>query len=88
VASYQWDSDKGTARFICLCSTLPSDFKGDSFAADIHLHPNGRHLLGTNRGDNSLAIILVNPETGELKWQSTLKLSGIDWPRNFALYQN
>src|SRR5687768_18208167 len=31
-------------------STLPADFQGKSFAADVQVHPNGNFLYGSNRG--------------------------------------
>ena len=36
-------------------SSLPEGFRGDSFAAAIHFSPNGRALLISNRGHDSIA---------------------------------
>jgi len=37
-------------------STLPDDFTGSSYCADLKFTPDGRFLYGTNRGHDSLAI--------------------------------
>lgn len=37
-------------------STLPSDFTGVSYCADLKITPDGRFLYGTNRGHDSLAV--------------------------------
>lgn len=40
-------------------STLPADFKGESYCADLKITPNGRFLYGTNRGHDSLAMYSI-----------------------------
>lgn len=37
-------------------STLPEDFTGSSYCADLKITPDGKFLYGTNRGHDSLAI--------------------------------
>jgi len=37
-------------------STLPEEFEGSSYCADLKFTPDGRFLYGTNRGHDSLAI--------------------------------
>jgi 6-phosphogluconolactonase len=37
-------------------STLPEDFQGSSYCADLKFTPDGQFLYGTNRGHDSLAI--------------------------------
>ncbi len=39
--------------------TLPADFTGTSYCADVKLTPNGRFLYGTNRGHDSIAVYAV-----------------------------
>jgi 6-phosphogluconolactonase len=48
-------------------SSLPSGFNGTNTAAEIVLHPSGRFLYASNRGDdNSIAVFGVDPEVGSL----------------------
>ncbi|MFP2995032.1 lactonase family protein [Spongiivirga sp. MCCC 1A20706] len=65
-------------------STLPADFEGDSFCADIHISSDGKFVYASNRGHNSLAIFSVNESNGELKLVGHESVKG-DWPRNFSL---
>lgn len=46
-------------------STLPPDFKGTSYCADIKITPDGRYLYGTNRGHDSIAAYRIG-EDGQL----------------------
>jgi len=40
-------------------STLPKDFKGTSYCADLKITPDGRFLYGTNRGHDSIAAYRI-----------------------------
>ena len=46
-------------------STLPKEFDGTSYCADLKITPNGRFLYGTNRGHDSLAAYRIG-EDGRL----------------------
>ena len=65
-------------------STLPADYDGKNSCADVHLHPNGRFLYGSNRGHNSIAIFSVDAKTGRLAAAGHHPTGG-DFPRNFAI---
>lgn len=40
-------------------STLPTDFSGESYCADLKITPEGRFLYGTNRGHDSIAAYRI-----------------------------
>ena len=65
-------------------SALPKDFEGTSYCADIHIHPNGKFLYGSNRGDNSIVIFEIDEESGKLNLVGHESTRG-DWPRNFVI---
>ncbi|MTB50781.1 lactonase family protein [Lewinella sp. W8] len=65
-------------------STLPEDFDGASYCADLHLSPSGRYLYGSNRGHNSIVQYRVNPISGGLTTVGWTSTKG-DYPRNFGL---
>ena len=65
-------------------STLPPDFEGESYCADIHISSDGRFLYASNRGHNSIAIFKIIPENGKLIPKGYQDIHG-DWPRNFSL---
>ena len=65
-------------------SSLPADFDGESYCADIHISTDGRFLYGSNRGHNSIAVFGIDPRTGDLSLLENEDVRG-DWPRNFTL---
>lgn len=64
-------------------STLQHDFKGENFAADIHLTADGKFLYTSNRGENSIAVF-KRMSNGKLTHLLNEPVRG-DWPRNFTI---
>lgn len=64
--------------------TLPAGWEGESTCADIHIHPNGQLLFGSNRGHDSIAAYRIDPATGALSLLGHTP-SGGQQPRNFAI---
>ena len=65
-------------------STRPGGATGDNFPADLHVHPRGHTVYASNRGDDTIAVFSVAPDTGRLTLVQTVSASG-KWPRNFAI---
>ena len=82
VVVYRWS--EGTLTELQTVPALPADFTGTSYCADIHFHPSGRFLYGTNRGHDSLAIFAVDPATGLLTALGHVPTGG-EHPRNFVV---
>lgn len=59
-----YDFDAATGRLVArqAVSTLPPDFQGKSFTADVKITPDGRFLYGTNRGHDSIAIFRIGAD--------------------------
>ncbi|MBL7815945.1 MAG: lactonase family protein [Saprospiraceae bacterium] len=64
--------------------TLPYDFSGKSFTADVHVHPNGKFVYGSNRGHNSIVVFAANENTGKLAPIQHESTKGL-FPRNFMI---
>lgn len=84
IISFNVDKNNGSLDLIDTYSTLPADFNETSYCADIHIHPNGKFLYGSNRGHNSIAVFEINEETGGLKNIGFESTQG-NWPRNFVI---
>ena len=85
VTGYSYSEAEGSFQTIQTISSLPEDFDGYNKSADIHVHPNGRFLYASNRGDlNSIAVYTIDTETGRLSL-ADIQSEGIAWPRNFAI---
>ncbi|MFO7957164.1 MAG: lactonase family protein [Candidatus Brocadiia bacterium] len=78
------DRTRGGLEQVQTISALPGDFEGESTAADIHVHPSGRFVYGSNRGHDSIAVFAVNRETGRLRLVGHESTRG-ETPRGFAL---
>jgi len=65
-------------------SALPAGYTGEKWAADIHVHPNGRLLYVSNRAHDSLAGFTIDPANGRLSLISVTPAGG-KTPRNFAI---
>jgi len=84
MTSFQYNELNGTLTPIETVSTLPGDFTGTSYCADVHVSPSGRFLYGSNRGHNSIVVFEIDPRTGKLKLVEHVSTEG-DWPRNFTI---
>lgn len=65
ITVYDYASEAGTLTELQTISTLPADFEGTSYCADLKITPDGRFLYGTNRGHDSLATYAIG-EQGKL----------------------
>ena len=84
MTALKYGSVNGTLEVIDTVSTLPSDFSGMSYCADVHVSPSGRFLYGSNRGHNSIVVFEIDPRTGKLKQLEHVSTEG-NWPRNFTI---
>lgn len=85
VTAFAYDAKRGALRPIQTITTLPDGKpqRGQS-TAEVRVSPDGRHLYGSNRGHNTLAIFSIDPNSGRLSvvgHQST----GGKTPRNFGI---
>lgn len=83
VTAFSFDASKGELKEIQTITTLPRDFKGTSYTAEVVVHPNGKLLFGSNRGHNSIASFLIGAD-GKLT-ATHHQTRGIRTPRNFAV---
>ncbi len=84
VVACHWDPDLGALSAFQFLSTLPEEWKGESYVADIHLTPDGANLYVSNRGHHSLTCYKI-AEDGSLKLVGHVATGG-EWPRNFAIF--
>ena len=65
VTTYQFDANTGTLTPRQTLPTVPPDYSGGA-CARMELHPSGRFLYAANRGHDSLAVFIVDTDTGAL----------------------
>jgi 6-phosphogluconolactonase len=65
-------------------SALPAGFTGQNTAAEIAIHPNGKYLYTSNRGDDSIAVFSINSRKGTLTQVGWFSTQG-KTPRSFGI---
>ncbi|HZC44140.1 MAG TPA: lactonase family protein [Acidobacteriaceae bacterium] len=79
-----WNGDKGTLTRFQVISSLPKEHKSPTDAATVQVHPNGRFLFGSNRGDDSITSFSIAPANGHLTLLQRISCEGGS-PRHFAV---
>jgi 6-phosphogluconolactonase len=65
-------------------SALPKGFSGRNDAAEIVLHPSGKFLYTSNRGNDTIAVFNVHQPGGRLSLAANIPTVGKE-PRHFAI---
>ena len=65
-------------------SALPKGFSGRNDAAEIALHPSGKFLYASNRGNDTIAVFDVQRRGGRLNLAANVSTGGKE-PRHFAI---
>lgn len=83
VTAFAWDDTRGVLTELQTTSTLPADFQDANTAAEIGVHSNGRFLYVSNRGHDSIAVFVIDSESGKLTLVQHASSRG-KTPRYFA----
>jgi 6-phosphogluconolactonase len=84
VTVFDYDAARGSLTEKQTLSSLPADFKGTSYPAEIVVSPDGRFLYISNRGHDSIGIFRIDGTSGQLTLVGHEPTQG-NWPRNFAI---
>lgn len=84
VSAYGYDPAAGALTPLQTISTLPADFAGENYTAEIQVHPSGKFVYGSNRGRDSIAVFAVDAASGRLTAVEQVSTQG-EWPRSFAI---
>ena len=84
ITAFTWDAAGGILKEIQTISTLPAGFSGQNDTADVHVHPTGKFVYGSNRGHDSIAVFGVDPARGTLTPVEYVPTQG-KVPRNFGI---
>lgn len=84
VTAFSYDAATGVLTEIQAITTLPAEFTGENYPAEVVVDTAGRFLYGSNRGHDSIAIFRIDGASGKLTPVGH-QSSGGKGPRNFAL---
>ena len=84
VATYRFNNQTGELAAQQILSALPQSFTGDNTAAEVEVDRCGRFLYTSNRGNDTIAVFSIEPQTGLLTFATATPTRGRT-PRFFAL---
>lgn len=84
ITVFRYHSEEGRLETIQTVSTLPGDFEGESYCAEIAVSKDGRTVYGSNRGHDSIAVFSVDQNSGKLDPIQYISTEG-GHPRHFSL---
>jgi 6-phosphogluconolactonase len=84
VTAFEYNPADGSLYATQTLSTRDQFGKNENSTAEILVHPSGKFVYGSNRGDNSLAIYSVNPSSGRLTLVGHQGTGG-KTPRSFGI---
>lgn len=87
LATFNYSTDDDTWTHRATITTLPDDYEPNpdrpNSTADVHVHPNGRFLYGSNRGHDSIVIYALGTDgIPELIGHESTRGQ---WPRAFMI---
>jgi 6-phosphogluconolactonase len=83
MSQLSFDATAGTLSIVQTVSTRASGATGTNTAAEVHVHPSGHWLFGSNRGDDDIVVFPLD-STGHMGTPTFTK-SGGTTPRDFTL---
>lgn len=85
VTVFSYGERRGRLSEVQTISTLPDDFHGNRSTAEIFIHPSGKYLYTSNRGDaNSITVFAVDTASGRLTTVERTSTHGRT-PRGFGI---
>ena len=84
VTVFSNDAGSGKLKPIQTITTLPKDFTGRNDDAEIQVHPSGKFVYASNRGDDSIAIYAIDKTKGTLTQVGIVHTGGKE-PRSFEI---
>jgi 6-phosphogluconolactonase len=84
VTVFSNDAAGGKLQVLQTITTLPKDFTGRNDDAEIAVHPSGKFLYASNRGEDTIAIYAIDGAKGTLTQIASVPTGGKE-PRSFEI---
>jgi 6-phosphogluconolactonase len=84
ITAFNWDGEKGVLTPYQTIPILRSDYRGLNTSAEVVVGRSGKFIYGSNRGDDSIAVLSFDGASGRLGFVQRMG-DGIKVPRNFAI---
>lgn len=80
----RWDATAGVLERLAETSVRPEGATGPSYPSEVVVAPDGRFLWAAVRGDDSIAVLALDPDGEKAALVATVPCGG-HWPRDLAL---
>jgi 6-phosphogluconolactonase len=84
VTVFSNDAASGKLQVLQTVPTLPKDFKGRNDDAEIQMHPSGKFVYASNRGEDTIAVYAIDSNKGTLTHVGNVPTGGKE-PRSFEI---
>jgi 6-phosphogluconolactonase len=84
VTMFAYVPEHGIFGYLGVIPMLPAGFTGRNDAAEISIHPSGKFLYASNRGEDTIAVFAIEPQKGTLTHIENVPTQGKE-PRHFAI---
>ncbi len=84
VTVFSNDAAHGKLQVVQVVTTLPKDFNGRNDDAEIQMHPSGKFLYASNRGEDTIVVYAIDNAKGTLTQIASVPTGGKE-PRSFEL---
>ncbi|MFE0649480.1 lactonase family protein [Streptomyces sp. NPDC059534] len=80
----RWDAAEGVLEPLGETRVVPEGATGPSYPSEVVVAPDGRFLWAAVRGDDTLAVLALDPDGGAATLVATVPCGG-SWPRDLTL---
>jgi 6-phosphogluconolactonase len=84
VTAFAYDATAGVLKEVQTISTLPGYYDGPNTGAEIGVHPSGKWLYASNRGNNTVVLFTIDAAVGTLTYVEEQGTGG-KTPRHFGI---
>jgi 6-phosphogluconolactonase len=84
ISAFAYDAESSVMRILATLSTVPEGYTGRNSGAQIVVHPSGRFVYSSNRGNNSIATFTIDSDSGRPRLAGWEPSQG-ETPRNFNI---
>jgi 6-phosphogluconolactonase len=84
ITAFAYDAKAGTLKELQTVTTLPGYYDGPNTTAEIDVHPGGKYLYASNRGNETVVLFEIDSKEGTLTWVEEQNTGG-KTPRHFGI---
>jgi 6-phosphogluconolactonase len=84
IVVFSYDPQAGKLTEVQTLSSLPEYYDGPNSGAEIDVHPSGKWIYASNRGNNTVILFNVDPDKGTLTYVEEQGTGG-KTPRHFGI---